>query len=97
MNFENLLLDRDGAIAVLTINRPQVLNALNTPTIEELRKAVAAEEISQGFFYGTGEWLEKTHPNVDMSHLLVVPDYGAFGEEVTRLLNSAFSEPTQTG
>jgi enoyl-CoA hydratase len=40
MTFDNLLLDRDGAVAVLTINRPQVLNALNTPTIDELRRAV---------------------------------------------------------
>ena len=40
MTFENLLLDRDGPIAVVTINRPQVLNALNSPTIDELRRAV---------------------------------------------------------
>ena len=39
MSFENLLLDRDGAVAVLTINRPQVLNALNSQTIDELRRA----------------------------------------------------------
>ena len=40
MSFDNLLFERDGAVAVLTINRPQVLNALNTPTIDELRRAV---------------------------------------------------------
>jgi enoyl-CoA hydratase len=40
MAFENLILERDGAIAVLTINRPKVLNALNTPTIDDLRRAV---------------------------------------------------------
>jgi enoyl-CoA hydratase len=40
MAFENLTLERDGAVAVLTINRPQVLNALNTPTMDELRRAV---------------------------------------------------------
>jgi len=39
MSFDNLLLDRDGAVAVLTINRPQVLNALNAPTLDELRRA----------------------------------------------------------
>ena len=39
MAFENLTLDRDGAVAVLTINRPQVLNALNTQTMDELRRA----------------------------------------------------------
>ena len=40
MSFENLLLERDGAVAVLTINRPQVLNALSTQTLDELRRAV---------------------------------------------------------
>ena len=40
MAFENLTLERDGAVAVLTINRPKVLNALNTATMDELRRAV---------------------------------------------------------
>jgi enoyl-CoA hydratase len=40
MSFENLLLERDDAVAVLTINRPQVLNALNSATIDDLRRAV---------------------------------------------------------
>jgi enoyl-CoA hydratase len=40
MAFENLTLERDGAVAVLTISRPQVLNALNTQTMDELRHAV---------------------------------------------------------
>src|SRR6185369_7658745 len=40
MSVENLLLERDGAIAIVTINRPRVLNALNTQTIDELRRAV---------------------------------------------------------
>src|SRR6187401_3816643 len=40
MSFENLLVVRDGAVAILTINRPKVLNALNTQTLDELRRAV---------------------------------------------------------
>src|SRR3970040_1279339 len=40
MSFDNLFLERDAAIAALTINRPQVLNALNSATIDELRRAV---------------------------------------------------------
>jgi enoyl-CoA hydratase len=39
MAFENLTLERDGAVAILTINRPKVLNALNTPTVDDLRRA----------------------------------------------------------
>ena len=38
--FENLLIERDEAVAVVTINRPKVLNALNTQTLDELRRAV---------------------------------------------------------
>jgi len=40
MSFENLTLERDGAIAIVTINRPKVLNALNTQTMEELEGAM---------------------------------------------------------
>jgi len=40
MTFENLLLERDGTIAVVTINRPRVLNALNADTMDELRRAM---------------------------------------------------------
>jgi enoyl-CoA hydratase len=40
MAFDNLLVERDGAVAVLTINRPTVLNALNSQTIDELRRAM---------------------------------------------------------
>ena len=40
MAFDNLLLERDGAIATVTINRPKVLNALNTQTMDELRRVI---------------------------------------------------------
>ena len=40
MTFENLLLERDARTAVVTINRPSVLNALNKSTLDELRRAV---------------------------------------------------------
>jgi enoyl-CoA hydratase len=40
MAFDTLLLERDGAVAILTINRPQVLNALNSQTLDELRRAI---------------------------------------------------------
>ena len=40
MAFDNLLLERDGAVAVVTINRPKVLNALNAQTLDELRRVV---------------------------------------------------------
>lgn len=39
MSFENILLDSADGIAVITINRPDKLNALNKATISELNKA----------------------------------------------------------
>ena len=39
MDYENLLYEREGNIVTLTINRPQVLNALNNKTLTELHRA----------------------------------------------------------
>ena len=40
MSFDNLLLERDDDIVVLTFNRPKVLNALNGQTLDELETAL---------------------------------------------------------
>jgi enoyl-CoA hydratase len=40
MAFDTLLLERDEATAIVTINRPKVLNALNRQTLDELRRAI---------------------------------------------------------
>jgi len=42
MPSDNLLLDRDGPVGIVTVNRPQVRNALDTATIDELRRAALA-------------------------------------------------------
>jgi len=42
MTFDNLQIDRDGAVAVVILNRPKVLNALNGQTLTELEAAMAA-------------------------------------------------------
>jgi enoyl-CoA hydratase len=36
MSFENLLVERDGAVTIVTLSRPKVLNALNAQTFDEL-------------------------------------------------------------
>jgi enoyl-CoA hydratase/carnithine racemase len=39
-DLDNLLVERDGPVATITINRPKVLNALNTPTLQEIERAL---------------------------------------------------------
>ncbi len=55
----NLLLQVEGSIATLTINRPQQLNALNGPTINELHQSLkelqANEAVRLVILTGSGE------------------------------------------
>ena len=43
-DYANLKIEKEADIAVLTISRPEALNALNTETIEELDKALSEIE-----------------------------------------------------
>lgn len=40
MEFENILIEKENSMAIITINRPTKLNALNKPTIEDLHHAL---------------------------------------------------------
>ncbi|MGE0816832.1 MAG: enoyl-CoA hydratase-related protein [Vicinamibacterales bacterium] len=42
MTYDNLLVERDGAVAVVTLNRPRVLNALDSRTLAELGDCLSA-------------------------------------------------------
>ncbi len=46
--FENLLFETDGPVAVLTINRPEKMNAVNNATVEELDQALSDVEKDSG-------------------------------------------------
>jgi enoyl-CoA hydratase len=56
---ENLLLERDGPVAIVTVNRPRVMNALNVATLKELRAAfeelVASPDVRAVILTGAGE------------------------------------------
>jgi enoyl-CoA hydratase len=56
---ENVLLEKKGAIAYVTVNRPKVLNALNIATLEELRIVLTAirgnPEVRVAILAGAGE------------------------------------------
>ncbi|NWK97423.1 enoyl-CoA hydratase [Sphingobium lactosutens] len=59
MSDEPILFERRGAVALLTINRPKTLNALDLPTLGALEaavdKAMADPEIRVLLFTGAGE------------------------------------------
>ncbi|HWP98088.1 MAG TPA: enoyl-CoA hydratase-related protein [Syntrophomonadaceae bacterium] len=59
MVFENLLLSREEGIAVITINRPKSLNALNKATLAELSQALDSvdmdREVKAVILTGAGE------------------------------------------
>jgi enoyl-CoA hydratase len=40
MSYKNLIVERAAAVAILTINRPEKRNALNSETVDELRRAI---------------------------------------------------------
>ena len=44
MSFESILVETRGAVTLITLNRPQALNALNSTVLEELITAFAAFE-----------------------------------------------------
>ena len=45
--FENILLDIDGVVATLTVNRPDKMNAVNNATVEEIAGALDQIEKNQ--------------------------------------------------
>jgi enoyl-CoA hydratase/carnithine racemase len=59
MSFDNLLVQRESGVAVLTVQRPQRLNALDARTLDELRQAALDfqqdDSIRCVIFTGAGE------------------------------------------
>jgi enoyl-CoA hydratase len=59
VSFENIKLEKENEIAIISINRPEKMNALNVLTIQEIDKAVtnciADEQIKAMIITGVGE------------------------------------------
>ena len=59
MSFDNLLVERDGRTGLLTIQRPERLNALDARTLDELQQALLAfqqdDDIRCVILTGAGE------------------------------------------
>lgn len=73
---DELLIDREGPITFLTLNRPDRLNALNEPMLDGLRAALAAEERSESrviVIRGAGRAFSAGHDLSSDSHEVVEP------------------------
>jgi enoyl-CoA hydratase len=97
MTFENILVEREDRIAIVTINRPKVLNALNNQTIAELRAAMAELKSDEGVraivLTGAGE--KSFVAGADINELAVLSPVQ--GKEQARAGQAAFDEIEKLG
>jgi enoyl-CoA hydratase/carnithine racemase len=91
----NVLYEKKGAIAYVTVNRPKVLNALNTPTWTDLHAAFedAKADVSVRGVILTGAGDKAFIAGADIGELADVDAYGAeessrFGQSVLDLVEN---------
>jgi len=95
LTLANVLYEKKGAIAYVTVNRPKVLNALNTPTWKDLRTAFedARDDTSVRGVILTGAGNKAFIAGADISELAHVAAFEAeqssrFGQEVLDLIEN---------
>ncbi|HXT77611.1 MAG TPA: enoyl-CoA hydratase-related protein [Candidatus Eisenbacteria bacterium] len=95
MAYENILYEVRDAIAVITFNRPKVLNALNRRTIEELRDALVAarDDAAVRVLILTGAGEKSFVAGADISELAQQTpvngkEFSLFGQSVFHLLET---------
>ena len=91
--FANLLVERDDAVAIVTVNRPKVMNALNVQTLGELERAMAALAGDDGIraIVVTGAGEKAFVAGADISELAALTpaaarDHAARGQQVFTLI-----------
>lgn len=91
MEFQNIILEKEDYLAILTINRPKALNALNGDTLYELEAAIkdikADDNIKVVILTGSGE--KSFVPGADITFMLPLSPaegrfFADFGEKVFR-------------
>lgn len=94
--YRNLQLERSGAVTVLRIHRPDVLNALNRETLSEIEDAANAfrSDPEQGALIVTGSGEKSFVSGADINELAVLgpaaaQDISQFGQRVFDVLERA--------
>jgi enoyl-CoA hydratase len=97
MPYETLIVERDGAVATVTLNRPKVLNALNHQLIAELRQAIdeldADGDVRVIILTGSGD--RAFVAGADINELATQTPAG--GRELSRRGQSLFARIEQLG
>lgn len=95
MEEKNVVLSREGNVAVITINRPKALNALNTETLLELNNVLKAVESEDDVYAviltGAGEKAFVAGADItEMKSMTVVEGrkFGKLGNEIFRRLEN---------
>jgi enoyl-CoA hydratase/carnithine racemase len=95
LTLANVLYEKKGDIAYVTVNRPKVLNALNTPTWKDLRTAfeAARDDVAVRGVILTGAGDKAFVAGADISELAHVAAFEAeqasrFGQEVLDLIEN---------
>ena len=91
MAYENILVEHDGSIATITVNRPKSLNALNSQTLRELTQAVREHADSARAIILTGAGEKAFVAGADISEMKPMTPWSArefseLGHVVTALL-----------
>ncbi|MDA8442628.1 MAG: enoyl-CoA hydratase-related protein [Peptococcaceae bacterium] len=95
MEYTTLLLERNGAVTKLTINRPQALNALNSQVLEDLSAAfrALATESETGVVILTGAGEKSFVAGADITQMkdmtpLQAREFAMLGQKVTSLIEN---------
>ncbi|GLC31384.1 short-chain-enoyl-CoA hydratase [Clostridium omnivorum] len=95
MEEKNVVLSKEGNIAVITINRPKALNALNTETLLELNNVIEAVELDDEVYAviltGAGEKAFVAGADIsEMKNMTVVEGrkFGKLGNKVFRRIEN---------
>jgi enoyl-CoA hydratase len=96
MNYDNIKISRDNAIGLVTINRPDKLNALNRKTIQELNAAFAEmqEDKSIRVVILTGAGEKAFVAGADIKELSELDEeqgkeYVLEGQELTKMIENS--------
>lgn len=95
MAYQNVVLEREAGLAILSINRPQALNALNSDTLQEIKSAVMEIKEDPGInvliITGMGDKAFVAGADISyMQNLTAVEGrlFGMLGQEVFRSIET---------